>query len=160
MPTCSAGRDFIPHPRQYRSYGQPLFICPSAGCERRCAHLYAMAGELTCRHCLKPRGVDYRSRHVRSPDLLRVARLRRRIGADVHPFGSVPPRPRGRGRAAYNKIIAELAACEARVLGVLSNINEAIARRAPELARLALVISSDRSEVWRRNAAPGGGLVG
>src|SRR5262245_32952672 len=76
---------------QYRwAPGIPAFRCPT--CSRNVRHLYIKNDQFGCRHCHR---LDYSSRHLRrwSSALQRVATLRRKLGADPAPFGSIPPPP-------------------------------------------------------------------
>jgi hypothetical protein len=115
-------------PPQYRwARGIPAFVCPT--CERSVRYLYVRNGEFGCRQCLR---LAYSSRHLRrwSPALHRVASVRRKLGADPHPFGPLPPRPDGKGRLRYDRLIAQLAIYENRVLAALGSTIEAVQRRA------------------------------
>jgi hypothetical protein len=122
--TIGIFRDYKP---QY-GYGasQPGFLCPR--CSARVWRLYVKGVELGCRHCFK---LDYASRHISrwSPDIRRAIKIRRKLGADPHPFGPIPPRPVGSGRAMYDRLIVELVACEERILAVVGHINAALERR-------------------------------
>jgi hypothetical protein len=118
-------RDYKP---QY-GYGssQPGFLCPR--CARRVWRLYVKDACFVCRHCM---GVGYACQYVNrwSPDLQRCIRLRRKLKAELVQFGSLPPRPDGRGATMYDRLVQQVADCENRILGVLGNINVALGRRA------------------------------
>ena len=62
--------------------GRPWFECPRCG--RRCRHVY-LIDSIACRRCHR---LDYASRHLhrQTPAVHRVARLRRKLGADPRPF--------------------------------------------------------------------------
>jgi hypothetical protein len=113
---------------QYRwARGIPAFVCPT--CERSVRYLYVRNSQFGCRHCLR---LAYSSRHLRrwSPALHRVTSLRRKLGADPHPFGPLPPRPDGKGKLRYDRLVAQLAIYENRVLAALGSTIEALQRRA------------------------------
>ena len=54
--------------------------------------------------------------------------LRRRIGAELRPFGSVPDRPSRRVRR-FREIVAEIGDLEAKLVGYLGSINADLKRR-------------------------------
>ena len=103
----------------------PMFGCPQ--CNRACYRLYEVAGQWTCRTCGR---LDYSSRHCdRSiAGLARLLWLRRRIGAELRPFGSVPDRPSRRVRR-FREIVAEIGDLEAKLVGYLGSINADLKRR-------------------------------
>jgi hypothetical protein len=103
----------------------PLFVCPCCG--RRAWHLYERNLVFACRCCLR---LTYNSRYderAGAAALRRARKLRSRLpGADPHPFGSVPPKPR---HIRLAKVYDELAVCEGRALAVLADINRSLERR-------------------------------
>jgi hypothetical protein len=107
---------------------RPWLVCSICLARRR--SLYIKDGCVGCRQCF---GLCYRSRcefWLSSPALRRAVKLRRRLGADVQPFAPLPPRPRYRtARNWYDNIVAEIHAHEAEALGMLANINSALAER-------------------------------
>jgi hypothetical protein len=61
--------------------------------------------------------------------------LRRKLHADPVPFGPLPPRPDGKGKSKYDRLTAQLAIYENKVLAVLGNTVEAVKRRAEGMCR-------------------------
>src|SRR5262249_41986046 len=99
--------------RQDRINGgqQAYWLCPRCGALR--CHLYLHNGERARRCC--HRLLDYRSRHVHHPAVLRAAKLRRKLGAAPGLLSALPPRPRPWRRDYYARLIAELVAAEASI---------------------------------------------
>src|SRR5215813_15432770 len=66
----------------WTDWALPWFECPLCG--RRCRHVYLL-DPIACRRCHR---LDYASRHLyrQTPAVHRVARLRRKLGADLRPF--------------------------------------------------------------------------
>jgi hypothetical protein len=95
--------------RQERPGGgwQVYWRCPR--CDRRCCHLYVLDGALACRVC---HGLDYRSRHVLHPALLKAAKIRRKLGAAPGLLSKLPKRPPHWRSDYWNRTLAELAAAE------------------------------------------------
>jgi hypothetical protein len=115
--------------RQPRHLGgtQGYWCCPQCSALR--SHLYVLDGTLLCRVCGK---LDYRSRHVLHPAVLRVAKLRKRLNA---PPGLLSPLPRKppRWRWAYwARMVAELAVLEAALAAQLHATVLAVERRRPK----------------------------
>jgi hypothetical protein len=105
----------------------PSWQCPRCG--RGAYLLYPIGGHgLACRLCGR---LAHATAYSRSPAPWQVRRLRRRLGADLQPFTPLPPRPARGGWAAlaYDKIAAEIAACEAHALAALDGMNTALERR-------------------------------
>lgn len=67
---------------------RPHLHCPT--CDRGCYALYGVDGIFTCRICGQ---LDYACRHINrhTPQLNRIARLRRKVRADTRPFSPLPP---------------------------------------------------------------------
>jgi hypothetical protein len=90
-----------------------------------CCHVYLR--QLACRRCSR---LDYSSRHLHRsvPGLNRLRYLRRKLGLELRPFAPIPPRPSSHTR--YNRIVAEIRALEAGLVGHLrADINDVLARR-------------------------------
>ena len=103
----------------------PVFVC--LACNRVCYRLYELGGVWACRKCHR---LDYacRHRHRSIPGYNRILYLRRKIGAELRPFSEIPPRPRSHTR--YHRIVAEIRALEARLIGHLrTDVNDALERR-------------------------------
>jgi len=116
--------------RQERPRGgcQGYWCCPR--CERRCCALFIVEGALACRVC---HHLDYRSRHILHPALIRAVKLRRRLGAVPGLLSPLPPRPPRWSRAYYGRLVAELAQQEAIIAGMLDGIVRALKRRKGRL---------------------------
>ena len=103
--------------------GRCWFECPV--CKQRCRHLYLR--QLACRRCSR---LDYSSRHLHRsiPGLNRLRYLRRKLGLELRPFTPIPPRPKHHLR--YHRIVAEIHALEAGLVGHLqTDVNDVLARR-------------------------------
>jgi hypothetical protein len=96
---------------------RPWFECPR--CARRCRHIFLE--ELACRKCLR---LDYASRHLyrQTSGVHRVARLRRKLGADPRPFAPLPECRHGRHRAHHEKLVAKIHAEEQALVEHLQTI--------------------------------------
>jgi hypothetical protein len=95
-----------------RDGDRPYFLC--AACDRQAYRLYG--DRLQCRRCS---GLVYSVRHERRwcPALQRVYNLRAKLGAELVPFGSLPPREwRGRAGPRHDRLVAQIRAAEAEVL--------------------------------------------
>jgi hypothetical protein len=109
---------------------RPWFVCPVCKARRRFLHL--RDGHIACRKCVD---LAYQSRHAcwrSARPLRRAARLRRMIGADVHPFAEIPPKPRGwrtRPARSWESIVAEIAPCERETLGAIVPAYAALSRQ-------------------------------
>jgi hypothetical protein len=104
---------------------RPWFVCPACG--RRCRLVY-LCDPIACRKCLR---LDYASRHLyrRTPAVHRVARLRRKLGADPRPFAPLPPRRPGRSRAYHEKLVAMIHDEEMKLAEHLGGIIHDLKRR-------------------------------
>src|SRR5262245_9563067 len=113
--------------RQPRIHGQEAFWdCPHCGKLRW--HLYVRDGEVACRVCL---GLDYACRRTRNTAALRARKLRRKLGAPASILGPLPPRPRNVWVAArYDRLVRELAICEAALAARLGDMVGRRRRRA------------------------------
>jgi len=102
----------------------PWFECPSCG--RRCWHIFL--DELACRKCLR---LDYAVRHLyrQTPAVHRVARLRKKLGADPCPFAPLPAGPPCRGSACHEKLVAMIHAEEQALVEDLGTIVHDLRRR-------------------------------
>jgi hypothetical protein len=91
----------------WTDWALPWFECPLCG--RRCRHVYLL-DPIACRRCHR---LDYASRHLyrQTPAVHRVARLRRKLGANPRPFAPVPARPTGR-KAYHERPVAKIHAEE------------------------------------------------
>jgi hypothetical protein len=76
--------------------------------------------------------LDYASRHgegrAAGVGASRVARLRRKIGAEPFPFAPLPPRP-PRARWRYDAVVAKIEAEEAKLAGAFAGLAEALEAR-------------------------------
>jgi hypothetical protein len=64
------------------------------------------------------------------PGVGRVERLRRKLGGcDVRPFAPLPARSRGRSRDHHERLVAQIHAEEAKLIGHLSNVVHDLDRR-------------------------------
>ena len=99
-----------------------FYVCPKCG--RRCRHIYL--DYMACRICAK---LDYASRHrYRTvPGYNRLLSLRAKIGAELAPFTPLPTLSPQATRK--RKIAAEIGELEARLIGHLAGINNALERR-------------------------------
>jgi len=110
--------------------GRPWFECPV--CKHRCRHLYLR--QLACRQCCR---LDYTSRHRHRtvPGYSRLVYLRRKLGLDVRPFRPIQPRPWWHVR--YHRIVAEIHALEARLVGhLMVDVNDVLERRLRKAKQL------------------------
>src|SRR5262245_55468068 len=100
----------------------PMFGSPR--CNGNCYRLFEVNGAWACRACHR---LDYSSRHCNRsvPGLARLLLLRKWIGAELRPFGSLPERPRGRNGLRY---VAEIGALEEKLVGYLGSINNDLKR--------------------------------
>jgi len=116
--------------RQERHLGgtQAYWTCR---CGALRSHLYVVAGVLACRCCHR---LTYRSRVLqRYKAVLRVARLRKRLGAEPSLLSPVPPKPPRWRRVYYARLVAELAAQEAVIAEMLRGTVAALERRKGRL---------------------------
>ena len=100
--------------------GRPWFECPACG--RRCRHVYLLE-TIACRRCHR---LEHAVRHLRrqTPGVGRVERLRRKLGnCDVRSFAPLPPPRRGRSRAYHDKLVAQIRAEEAKLIGHLGGVS-------------------------------------
>jgi predicted SprT family Zn-dependent metalloprotease len=99
----------------YGTNPRPWWRC-ACGARRR--FLYLKEGRIVCRGCA---GLTYASRWVCrrcERALRRAVRLRKRLGADARPFADFPPPPKHyKAQRVYNRIVQEIALCEAEALG-------------------------------------------
>ena len=106
-------------PMQGHGHGKPVprpwFECPR--CHARCRHLYLR--QMACRACCK---LDYTCRHRGRgmPLFARVIALRRKIGAEPRPFGSLPLRKGPRRR----KILVLIRRFETNLISLLRTRND------------------------------------
>jgi hypothetical protein len=118
--------------RQARPRGgcQGYWRCPH--CDRRCCALFIVQNAPACRRCLH---LGYRSRsRQHHAAVLRVAKLRKKLGAGPSLLSKLPPRPKHNGQAArYDRLVRELAEQEAIVAGMLGGIVHALKRRKGRL---------------------------
>src|SRR5215470_7596086 len=104
---------------------RPWFECPRCG--RRCRHVYLL-DPIACRRCHR---LDYASRHLyrQTPAVHRVARLRKKLGADPQAFAPMPERRRGRSRAYHERLVAMIHAEEQALVEHLGTIVHDLRRR-------------------------------
>src|SRR5262249_20591247 len=86
---------------------QGYWRCPQ--CDRRCCALFIIGSGLCCRKC---GSLDYRSRHVLHPAMIKAAKLRRKLGAVPGLLSRLPKRPPHWRRDYWARTLRELAACE------------------------------------------------
>ena len=110
--------------RQDRIHGQQAYW-RCLRCEKLRSDLYVVDGALACRVCHR---LDYRSRHTLHLPL-RVARLRKRLGALPSVLAPVPRKPPHWRRGYYARMIAELAMLEAALAARLRATVQAVERR-------------------------------
>jgi hypothetical protein len=122
--------------RQERYLGgaQGYWLCPA--CSRRCCALFIVQNApvgsvLACRKCHR---LSHRSRVLqRHKAVLRVAKLRKKLGAEPSLLSPIPPRhPRWR-RDYYARMVRQLAEQEAILVGMLGDIVHALKRRKGRL---------------------------
>ena len=103
---------------------KPAFVCPV--CNLDCYGLHEKAGVFACRKC---HGMSYASRHLYRtvPSVHRVARLRRKIGADPRPFTPLSRRPRHHIR--FHRVVARILFDERALLGHLQTVTHDLERR-------------------------------
>jgi hypothetical protein len=117
--------------RQERYLGgtQAYWCCGQCSALR--SHLYVVEGVLLCRACGK---LTYRSRVLqRHKAVLRVARLRKKLGAEPSLLAPVPPKPPSWRHAYYARLVRQLAEQEAIVAQALGGIVKALERRKGRL---------------------------
>ena len=109
----------------WADWALPWFECPQCG--RRCRHVYLL-DPIACRRC---HHLDYASRHLyrQTPAVHRVARLRRKLGADLRPFAPLPARPPGRSKAYHERLVAKIQAEEQTLVEHLGSIVHDLRRR-------------------------------
>lgn len=96
-----------------------FFVCPSEGCSRRVADLYAVEGVYRCRAC---HGLAYRSQQLRPADRARqrrdkiVQRLQMEGGWATLPATFLGTRPKGMWRRTYARLVVEGAEAQNRVM--------------------------------------------
>jgi len=116
--------------RQERPRGGWQVYWRAPCCDRRCCHLYVLGGALACRVCL---GLDYRSRHVLHPALIKAAKIRKRLGAAPGVLSKLPKRPAHWRRDYWARTLAELAAAEGVILELLGATMREVKRRKARL---------------------------
>ena len=89
---------------------------PSIGGASGLENLYIVDGVLLCRCCHK---LDYRSRHVLHPALIRAAKLRRKLDAAPGLLSRLPPRPPHWRRDYWARALRDLAAAESVLVEML-----------------------------------------
>ena len=105
---------------------RPWWEC--SACRRQCRYLY-LRNKIACARCHRLRNASAYLRR-QTPGVGRVERLRRKLGGcDVRPFAPLPARRRGRSRAYHEKLVAQIHAEEAKLIGHLSSVVRDLARR-------------------------------
>jgi hypothetical protein len=102
-----------------------VFLCPQ--CQQTRQKLFRVAGRWACYRC---HGLTHASRHVHRtiPGWHRLMRLRRKIGADPVPFTPIAPRPVSHRK--YWRIVREIRALEAGLVGhVREDVADVLQRR-------------------------------
>jgi hypothetical protein len=94
------------------------------------ANLYVLGSVLACRRC---HGLDYRSRHVLHPAVIRAAKLRKRLGAAPGLLSPIPRKPRHWSPVYYRRLVDELVATERVLRGMLGDTIRALERRRGRL---------------------------
>jgi hypothetical protein len=82
---------------------RPWFVCPGRGCGRRVLHLYLRGDYFLCRHC---HDLTYSSRQEGSghAELLRVQRVRERLGGHPGLSRPFPEKPKGMHWRTYERL--------------------------------------------------------
>src|SRR5262245_16961878 len=116
--------------RQARPRGgaQGYWLCPV--CDRRCCHLFIVAGVLRCRECP---ALTYRSQHVLHPALTHAAKIRKRLGAAPGVLSRLPPRPPHWRSDYWERSLADLAAAERVIVEMLGATMREMKRRKARL---------------------------
>jgi hypothetical protein len=110
--------------RQERIHGSQAYWLCRCGSLRW--HLYIRGSEIGCRVCLR---LTYASQRTRNGAALRARKIRRKLGAAPLP-APLPPRPRNVWAAArYDRLVRELAVCEAAIAKRLGDMVEQKKRR-------------------------------
>jgi hypothetical protein len=115
--------------RQRRHFGGTQAFWRCGQCSALRSHLYVVEGALQCRVCGK---LDYRSRHGGHPAVLRVAKLRRRLGAAPGLLAPLPRKPRHWRPDYYARLVRELAVIETAIAARLHATVLAVERRRPK----------------------------
>lgn len=104
---------------------RPHLHCPTY--DRGCYTLYEVGGIFTCRICGQ---LDYACRHVNrhTPQLNRLARLRKKIRADSTPFSPLPPL--SSLRHTQRKIVSQIPALDQGIVATMGNIADDLEARA------------------------------
>jgi hypothetical protein len=110
---------------------RPHLHCPTCG--RGCYALHEVGGIFTCRIC---GNLDYACRHINrhTPQLNRIARLRRKLGADPAPFSPLPPL--SSFRHTQRKIVGQILALEQGVVAIMGNVADDLEARAKKSGML------------------------
>jgi hypothetical protein len=110
---------------------RPHLHCPT--CDRGCYALYEVGGIFTCRICGQ---LDYACRHINrhTPQLTRIARLRRKLGADPAPFSPLPPL--SSLRPSRRTIVGQILALERGVVTSMANVADDLEARAKKSGML------------------------
>jgi len=77
--------------------------------------------------------LDYRSRHVLHPAVIRAAKLRKRLGAAPGLLSPIPRKPRHWSPVYYRRLVDELVATERVLRGMLGDTIRALERRRGRL---------------------------
>jgi len=109
----------------WTDWALPWFECPVCG--RRCRHVYLLY-PIACRQCHR---LSYAVRHLyrQTPAVHRVARLRRKLGAEPRPFAPLPASPPGRHRAYYERLVAMIQDEEQSLVEHLQTVTHYLERR-------------------------------
>lgn len=101
---------------------RPHFICPA--CRLGAYHLYLEA--FRCRRCA---GLDYSSRHINrhTPQIARLARLRKKINASPEPFSGLPALMSL--RPSRRKLVARILVLEQGVLASMAAVGDDLEAR-------------------------------
>lgn len=110
---------------------RPHLHCPTCG--RGCYALHEVGGIFTCRIC---GNLDYACRHINrhTPQLNRIARLRRKLGADPAPFSPLPPL--SSFRHTQRKIVGQILVLEQGVVASMGNVADDLEARAKKSGML------------------------
>jgi hypothetical protein len=93
-------------PRLGRSYPwRPWFICPF--CRRRAGKLYLGRDFAACRTCCQLHYAS-QSQTTRARNILKIARIRLKLGGKPRPFNLIPKRPPGMAEKVYTRLKAQL----------------------------------------------------
>jgi len=104
----------------------PYLACGSCDRRGRCRYLYQDGETFRCRFCA---GLDYSVRHVgrHTPQLARLAHLRRKVGVSPEPFAALPPLMSVRPK--LRRLLGEIVVLERGVLAKMEGVVDDLEKR-------------------------------